>query len=101
MGIEGLQTRLVQRLVKILLRCQQLQQGHLDSLKARVGNVEARLNAVDPVRDEALFASHNSRSFTMPLDWKFEPCQGHYDTVSFASGIVVTMIKPKPGPNER
>ncbi|KAJ3547629.1 hypothetical protein NMY22_g1574 [Coprinellus aureogranulatus] len=77
---QGLQTRLVQRLVKILLHCQRLQQSHLDSLKARVGNVEARLNAVDPVKDEALFAAHNSRQFTMPLDWKFEPCQGHYDT---------------------
>ncbi|TEB30594.1 hypothetical protein FA13DRAFT_1755022 [Coprinellus micaceus] len=77
---DGLHTRLVQRLVKILLHCQQLQQGHLDSLKARVGNVEARLNAVDAPKDEALFATHNSRSFTMPLDWKFEPCQGHYDT---------------------
>jgi hypothetical protein len=51
----------------------------------RVGNVEARLNAVDPLKDEALFAAHNSRSFAMPLDWKFEPCQGHYDTVRFPS----------------
>ncbi|KAJ2926614.1 hypothetical protein H1R20_g10481, partial [Candolleomyces eurysporus] len=77
---QGLQTRLVQRLTKILLHCQQLQQGHLDSLKSRVAAVETRLNAVNPAQDEALFATHNARPFTAPSDWKFEPCSGHYDT---------------------
>ena len=79
---EGLHTRLVQRLTKILLHCQQLQQGHLDSLKSRVAAVETRLNGVNPEQDEALFANQNARPFTAPQDWTFEPCSGHYDTVS-------------------
>jgi hypothetical protein len=79
---EGLHTRLVQRLTKILLHCQQLQHGHLDSLKSRVAAVETRLNGVNPEQDEALFATQNARPFAAPLDWKFEPCSGHYDTVS-------------------
>lgn len=90
---EGLHTRLVQRLTKILLHCQQLQQGHLDSLKSRVTAVETRLNSVNPEEDEVLFATHNARPFAAPLDWKFEPCSGHYDTVSNLhtySGCAVT-----------
>ncbi|KAG2010325.1 hypothetical protein CC2G_013159 [Coprinopsis cinerea AmutBmut pab1-1] len=77
---QRLQTRLIQRFAKILEHCQTLQIQHLDTVKSRIQNVQARLNAVDPVKDEELFINHNIRPFSEPLDWKFEPCAGHYDT---------------------
>jgi hypothetical protein len=79
---EGLQRRLLERFVRILLHAQELQLGHLETLKSRVANVEIKLNQVDIVRDQNLFIDHNLRTFIAPEDWKFEPCSIHYDTVS-------------------
>ncbi|KAF6744502.1 hypothetical protein DFP72DRAFT_1094692 [Ephemerocybe angulata] len=49
-------------------------------LQTRLGLKHAWLDAVDTIKDQALFSAHNARPFTMPGDWKFEPCPGHYDT---------------------
>ncbi|KAF8968963.1 hypothetical protein BDZ97DRAFT_1797220 [Flammula alnicola] len=78
--LQGLQRHLVERLVKILIHSQQLQLNHLDALKSRVVNVEAKLGQVDVVKDQDLFIDYNLRAFSAPGDWKFEPCSIHYDT---------------------
>ncbi|KAJ7021586.1 hypothetical protein C8F04DRAFT_1140261 [Mycena alexandri] len=75
-----LQSRLVARFAKILAHSVALQTGHLDTLKARLGGVEAVLGQVDPAKDQDIFIEHNIRPFTAPSDWKFEPCVNHYDT---------------------
>ncbi|XP_006462400.1 hypothetical protein AGABI2DRAFT_73127 [Agaricus bisporus var. bisporus H97] len=77
---ERLQTQLVERFVKILLFAHRLQLGHLDNLKEKLSNVEAKISQVQPVEDQLLFIEHNIRPFTLPDDWKYEPCTLHYDT---------------------
>lgn len=81
MGLERLQTRLVERLVKILVYGQSLQLGHLDNLRNRIHSAEVKLNQVKPSQDQILFINHNIRPFSVPGDWKFEPCVLHYDIV--------------------
>ncbi|TFK23395.1 hypothetical protein FA15DRAFT_670509 [Coprinopsis marcescibilis] len=77
---QSIQTRLVQRLAKILIHCQSIQLQHLDAIKSRVASVQAKFNAVNTLKDQELYISHNIRPFSEPLNWKFEPCTGHYDT---------------------
>lgn len=79
---EDLQTRLVDRFVTVLLRGQSLQLAHQDVLKGRIASAERAAEEVDPGRDQDLFIDHNIRPFAAPADWIFEPCSGHYDTVS-------------------
>jgi formin-binding protein 1 len=80
--VEELQTRLVNRFVKLLLHAQALQIAHYDVLKGRVASAETAIGAVDPARDQDLFIDHNVRPFVAPGDWAFEPCSGHYDKAS-------------------
>lgn len=68
--------------MKILLFAHRLQLGHLDNLKEKLSNVEAKISQVQPVEDQLLFIEHNIRPFTLPDDWKYEPCTLHYDTVN-------------------
>ncbi|KAH6912884.1 hypothetical protein BKA70DRAFT_778610 [Coprinopsis sp. MPI-PUGE-AT-0042] len=77
---QDLQSRLVQRFAHVLSYCQALQMQHLDVLKSRVESVQSKLSVIDPVSDGELFINYNIRPFTVPHDWKFEPCSGHYDT---------------------
>ncbi|KAJ3575673.1 hypothetical protein NP233_g952 [Leucocoprinus birnbaumii] len=77
---QRLQTRLVERLIKILLHGQSLQLNHLDELKKRIDSVDVKLSQVRPSQDQALFIDHNIRPFNAPGHWKFEPCASHYDT---------------------
>lgn len=65
-----------------MLHAQALQKMHHDVLKGRVTSAEMSIGEVDPVRDQDLFVDHNVRPFVAPGDWIFEPCSGHYDTVS-------------------
>ncbi|KAL1760436.1 hypothetical protein FB107DRAFT_203028 [Schizophyllum commune] len=78
--VKGLLTRLVQRFSKILLHAQALESAHLDTLKGRVGAVEAAFNGVDTGADQQLFIEYNIRPFAAPPDFKFEPCTNYYDT---------------------
>ncbi|KIM35924.1 hypothetical protein M413DRAFT_325021 [Hebeloma cylindrosporum] len=87
--LQGLQHRLLERFVKILLHAQKLQLGHLETLKSRVTNVELKLNQVNVVRDQNLFIDYNLRTFIPPEDWKFEPCAVHYDTEAMS-------VEPSP-----
>ena len=38
---------------------------------------------MNPVQDQDLFIDHNVIPFSQPIDWAFEPCTSHYDTVCF------------------
>ncbi|CAK5284133.1 unnamed protein product [Mycena citricolor] len=75
-----LQGRLVRRFAEILSHSQALEIAHLDTLKGRLAGVEVAIEAIDPAQDQNLFIEYNIRSFTPPVDWKFEPCVTHYDT---------------------
>ena len=92
MGLERLQTRLVERLVKILVYGQSLQLGHLDNLRNRIHSAEVKLNQVKPSQDQILFINHNIRPFSVPGDWKFEPCVLHYDTVRHFSKLFAGLL---------
>ena len=72
----------MERFVKVLVRCQQTHMSHLDTLRSLVANVEIKFHEVDVITDQNLFIEYNLRTFTSPADWKFEPCDIHYDTVS-------------------
>ena len=78
---EGLQRRMLERLIKILLHSQKLESGHLDSRNSHVAATEGRLNQVNVSKDQDLFIQYNVRPFMAPTDWNFEPCKIHYDTV--------------------
>jgi hypothetical protein len=80
---EMIQRRLVERFRKVLQHSQSLQLSHLDTLKSRINRVEVALGKVDPAKDQDLFIEHNIRPFSVPVDWAFEPCATHYDTVGF------------------
>ncbi|KAJ8523239.1 hypothetical protein ONZ45_g333 [Pleurotus djamor] len=82
--LQELQTRLVDRFVKILLHSQALQQSHLDAVKSRLAVVEGALGGVNPTKDEGLFIEYNVRTFNVPGDWAFEPCTIHYDTAEMS-----------------
>ncbi|KAJ3850213.1 hypothetical protein EV368DRAFT_75273 [Lentinula lateritia] len=75
----AVQTRLVNKFAKILLHAQALQISHLDVLKNRLAENEARLNEVNPSKDQDLYIEYNIRPFSAPSDWKFEPCATFYD----------------------
>ena len=77
----------MQRFSKILLHGQALESAHLDTLKGRVGAVEAAFNGVDAGADQQLFIEYNIRPFAAPPDFKFEPCTNYYDTVRSAPEI--------------
>ncbi|KDQ62593.1 hypothetical protein JAAARDRAFT_30501 [Jaapia argillacea MUCL 33604] len=77
---QSLQTQLLTQFIKILLQAQTLHSSHLESLKNRASSVQTALTQVDPAKDQDLFIDHNVRPFVAPGDWKFEPCQSHYDT---------------------
>lgn len=79
-----MQTRLVRRFVNILSQAQTLQLFHQDALKGRIASADRAIKDVDPIRDQDLFIDHNIRPFVVPGDWTFEPCSGHYDTVSLS-----------------
>lgn len=79
---ESLERRLVERFVQVLVRCQQAHMSHLDTLKSAVAHVEIKFNEVNVITDQNLFIEYNLRTFASPADWKFEPCDIHYDTVS-------------------
>ena len=38
------------------------------------------LSRVSPLSDQELFVAQNSRPFSIPSDWGWEPCTGYYDT---------------------
>lgn len=78
---EALQRRILERFINILLHSQKLESSHLDSLNSHVMATEGRLNQVNVLKDQDLFIQYNIRPFIAPMDWKFEPCKIHYDTV--------------------
>lgn len=80
--LEILQTKLVEKFTGILSHAQSLQHSHLDALKRHIAGVESALSAVSPQNDQNMFIEYNIRPFTLPADWKFEPCPTFYDTVS-------------------
>lgn len=84
---EGLHQRLVARFAKILIRAQQIELSHLETLQGRVKGVQLKFEEVNVPKDQDLFAAHNLRSFTPPGDWKFEPSSVHYDTAGVPSTI--------------
>ena len=78
---EVLQRHLVERFVQVLSTTQKLELNHLDSLKSRVADVDAKFHEVDIVKDQDLFINYNIRPFVLPDDLKFEASPIHYDTV--------------------
>ena len=88
------QTKLIRDLVDVLLSAQAMETNHLDISKNHLLAAEAVFQAVNPATDQEIFIDFNIRPFTIPLDWKFEPCQNFYDTVSdFIPGIEVKATK--------
>lgn len=79
---EELQTQLVKNCTNVLLQAQTIQIAHQEVLKDRLASVTAALDGVQPHKDQNLFVNLNVRPFSLPSDWKFEPCTSHYDTVS-------------------
>ncbi|KAB5596551.1 Protein BZZ1 [Ceratobasidium theobromae] len=79
----------MRRLTKLLLHSQALQEGHLESIRRSVANTQTALNAVDPLRDQKLYAEFNRRPFSKPEDWSFEPYDRYYDTPAVA-------VEPEP-----
>lgn len=85
---EELQTRLVENCTNILLRAQTVQVSHQEVLKDRLASVTAALDGIQPHKDQNLFINLNIRPFSLPIDWNFEPCTSHYDTVSYCYRIL-------------
>jgi formin-binding protein 1 len=75
------QTKLIQDLVDVLLSAQAIETNHLDISKSRLLAAETAFQAVNPATDQEIFIDFNIRPFTIPMDWKFEPCQNFYDIV--------------------
>ncbi|KAL5501729.1 BZZ1_3 [Sanghuangporus vaninii] len=71
---------LITGLTSILLQAQQLHTSHLDTLKSRVNTAREALEGVKPSLDQDLYINYNARPFSIPNDWDWEPCAGHYDT---------------------
>ena len=65
-----------------MLHAQALHINHLDVLKGRLVTVETAFGEVNTSKDQELFIDHNIRPFIAPVDWTFEPCGTHYDTVN-------------------
>ncbi|KAH8114438.1 hypothetical protein DFH11DRAFT_1688953 [Phellopilus nigrolimitatus] len=82
-------TNLITGLVSILIHAQSLHTTHLSTLQSRVNAVQQTLTQVDPAPDQDLFIAYNTRPFSVPNDWGWEPCAGYYD-----SGEMV--IEPAP-----
>ncbi|KIY68332.1 hypothetical protein CYLTODRAFT_421746 [Cylindrobasidium torrendii FP15055 ss-10] len=79
-NLQILQTKLVKKFTGILSHAQSLQHGHQDALKRHIAGVESALSAISPEKDQNMFIEYNTRPFTLPADWKFEPCPTFYDT---------------------
>ncbi|EIW81337.1 hypothetical protein CONPUDRAFT_82321 [Coniophora puteana RWD-64-598 SS2] len=79
-AFQDIQSRLVEKLVDIMLECQGIQRDHQDALIKHVVGAEDALKVVQPSKDQELFIEHNVRPFNTPADWTFEPCASHYDT---------------------
>ncbi|KAH7884954.1 hypothetical protein F5I97DRAFT_1937294 [Phlebopus sp. FC_14] len=77
---DDLQTKLVNACARILLQAQTVQGAHQDALRDRLGSATVAIDGIRPDRDQNVFMDHNVRPFTIPHDWAFEPCAGHYDT---------------------
>ncbi|KAL5498460.1 BZZ1_2 [Sanghuangporus vaninii] len=80
---------LITGLTSILLQAQQLHTSHLDTLKSRVNTAREALEGVKPSLDQDLYINYNARPFSIPNDWDWEPCAGHYDTGEM-------MVEPEP-----
>lgn len=79
--LEEVQKSLLANLVAILLTAQSIHTTHFSALQTRSSVVQKTLEQVNTAKDQDLFIDHNVRPYTDPLDWEFEPCVGHYDTV--------------------
>ncbi|PAV17054.1 Bzz1-Myo3 5p-Bee1p-Vrp1p actin assembly complex component [Pyrrhoderma noxium] len=53
-------------------------------------SVQETLGQVNAASDQDLFIAYNTRMFTVPNDWGWEPCAGYYDT-----GEMATESEPK------
>ncbi|EJC97857.1 uncharacterized protein FOMMEDRAFT_114603 [Fomitiporia mediterranea MF3/22] len=87
---QRLQANLVAGLVSILLQAQELHTTHLTTVQNRINGVRSALEAVNPAPDQDLYITYNTRAFSVPNDWGWEPCAGHYDT-----GEMVVDPEPK------
>ena len=87
---ERLQANLIAGLVAILLQAQTLHTAHLDTIKNRINSTREALEGVNPALDQELFINYNTRAFSVPNDWDWEPCTGYYDT-----GEIVLEPEPK------
>ncbi|OCB88259.1 hypothetical protein A7U60_g4665 [Sanghuangporus baumii] len=86
---QRLQANLITGLTSILLQAQQLHTTHLDTLKSRVNTAREALEGVKPSPDQDLYINYNARPFSIPNDWDWEPCAGHYDTSEM-------VVEPEP-----
>jgi len=72
--------KLVTKFSAVLLHSQDLQIKHLDVLKDHLVTAKTVLGQVNPIQDQGLFIDYNTRLFSVPADWTFEPCSSHYDS---------------------
>ncbi|KAI5119404.1 hypothetical protein M0805_005947 [Coniferiporia weirii] len=77
---QRLQTNLITGLVSILLHAQSLKTTHLTTLQNRVNGIQKSFMQVNPALDQDLYITYNTRAFSVPNDWAWEPCAGYYDT---------------------
>ena len=88
--LERQQENLITGLVGILRQGHELHTKHLTTLQNRVNSVQETLGQVNAASDQDLFIAYNTRMFTVPNDWGWEPCAGYYDT-----GEMATESEPK------
>ncbi|GJJ13445.1 hypothetical protein Clacol_007699 [Clathrus columnatus] len=69
-------------ITEVLQHSQTAGLNHLHSLESRIDSVNTALSQVDPAKDQELFIEYNRTQipFRIPDDFKFEPCEGFYDT---------------------
>lgn len=85
---ETLQTHLLTTFMHVVVEAHALYGRHYDNVKTRVTTAENIVKLIDPAADQDIFVDYNIRPFNVPIDWTFEPCATHYDTVF----IVITLF---------
>ena len=91
----------MKKFVDVMIHAQALQSTHYDALKAQVGTVETSLKEVNGQKDQNLFIEYNVRPHTNPIEWAFEPCPTHYDTVKAYYTYMIHTHSPHFPPGSR
>lgn len=78
---QTIQADFLTSITEVLQQSQNAGLTHLDSLKSRLISANDSLSLIDPSKEQELFVEYNRNQtpFSIPDDYKFEPCQGFYD----------------------